>query len=64
MDRVIDMREKINEVFEALKQLDMKPTPQNVSIMNGVYQFLREIYHEMGEADERAASDSEGRDND
>lgn len=38
------MKEKVEEVFNALKELDMKPTPNNVSIMDGVYSFLREIY--------------------
>lgn len=43
------MKEKINAIFEALQSLEMKPTPSNVSIMNGVYAFLREIYQEMEE---------------
>ena len=57
------MKEKIEACFEALKQLDMKPTPGNVSIMNGVYEQLRAVYYEMKEGEEnagsRATSDSE-----
>lgn len=43
------MKEKINEVFTALQGLDIKATPNNVSIMSGVFATLREIYQEMGE---------------
>lgn len=57
------MRERIEVVFEALKQLDLKPTPGNVSIMNGVYEQLRAVYNELKEGEEnagsRATSDSE-----
>lgn len=57
------MRERIEVIFEALKQLDLKPTPGNVSIMNGVYEQLRAVYNELKEGEEnagsRATSDSE-----
>jgi hypothetical protein len=56
------MKEKIEACFDALQELDMKPTPGNVSIMNGVYSFLREVYAEIekGENDGgRIAADSE-----
>jgi hypothetical protein len=57
------MKERIEVVFEALKELDMKPTPGNVSIMNGVYEQLRAVYNELKEGEEnaesRATSDSE-----
>ena len=43
------MLEKLNDVFTALQELDIKGTPHNVSILNGVYEILREIYQEMGE---------------
>lgn len=36
--------EELETVFNALQELDMKPTPHNVSIMNGVYDILRRIY--------------------
>ena len=58
------MKERIENIFEALKQLDIKATPNNVSILNGVFEVLRGIYQEMGEENERAAVDSEGSDND
>ena len=45
-----EMQKKIKAVFEALKQLDIKATPGNVSIMHGVFNYLKEIYAEM-EAD-------------
>lgn len=62
------MREKVEEVFNALKELDMKPTPHNVSIMNGVFSFLREVYRELEESDNGGtengtAVDSDGRNN-
>ena len=41
------MEEKVKAVFEALKQLDIKSTPNNVSIMHGVFTYLKEIYAEM-----------------
>lgn len=41
------MKQQIKEVFEALQLLDMKPTPNNVSIMNGVFEMLRGIYARM-----------------
>lgn len=64
---------KAEEIFNVLQQLDMKPTPHNVSIMDGVFGLLREIYKEMeekenvgtGNATENGtAADSDGRDND
>ena len=63
------MKEKIEEIFNVLQSLDMKPTPHNVSILNGVYSFLREIYKEL-EVQENVGTengttaDSAGRDND
>ena len=55
------MEERIKVVFDALKELDIKPTPHNVSIMNGVYEQLRIVYNELKEgADvERQTVDSE-----
>jgi hypothetical protein len=47
--KVDSMKEKIESVFNALQELDVKPTPNNVSILNGVYEILRGIYQEMGE---------------
>ena len=39
------MKEQIEAVFNALKELDIKATPHNVSILDGVYDILREIYN-------------------
>ena len=59
------MKEKIESVFNALQELDMKPTPNNVSIMDGVFSVLRDVYQELkGAEDGRAAADPDGRDND
>lgn len=59
------MKEKIAEAFEALKQLDIKATPNNVSILDGVYDVLRIIYNELGGAEDgRSTPASDGRDND
>ena len=46
------MKEKIEEVFNSLQGLDIKATPHNVSILDGVFNVLRGIYQE-----------SEGKDN-
>lgn len=43
------MKERIAEVYDALKELDMKPTPNNTSIMSGVYRILKDIYAELEE---------------
>lgn len=55
------MKERINECFEALKELDIKPTPHNVSILAGVYDNLRSVYAELKKEKEgeKVASDSE-----
>ena len=44
------MKDKVAAIFDALKQLDIKATPGTVSIMHGVFTYLKEIYAEM-EAD-------------
>ena len=58
------MKEKIEEVFNVLQDLDMKPTPHNVSIIGGVFDSLRAIYAEIekeerNDEDGRAANSSE-----
>ena len=53
-------KEKVKAVFEALKQLDIKATPENVSIMNGVYVFLKEIYAEL-EKEQKNGGNGNGR---
>ena len=52
------MQEKLNDVFTALQGLDIKATPNNVSILDGVYATLREIYQRMEET-ENVGSESE-----
>lgn len=54
------IKEKIKAVFEALKQLDIKATPENVSIMHGVFVFLKEIYAEL-EKEQENGGDGNGR---
>lgn len=46
------MKDRIMVCFEALKQLDIRPTPGNVSILNGVYENLRAVYSELNEQKE------------
>ena len=41
------MKEKLEAVFYALQELEIKPTPRNVSILDGAYSFLREVYSEL-----------------
>lgn len=43
------MKEKIDAVFNILQQLELKPTPNNTSIMCGVYNTLREVYQKLEE---------------
>ena len=51
------MKEKLEEIFDALKELEMKPTPNNVSIMDGVYSTLRELYHKAEDKKDGRADD-------
>lgn len=58
------IKEKIEEIFNVLQDLDMKPTPHNVSIIGGVFDSLRAIYAEIekeerNDEDGRAANSSE-----
>ena len=56
------MKEKIEEIYEALKKLEIKATPGNVSIMDGVYISLKEIYAVLdkgGDRGERTEPDPE-----
>jgi hypothetical protein len=65
-------QQKAAECFDALQNLELKPTPKNTSILSGVFQLLREIYHELGECENAgntgtengSAVDTVGRDND
>ena len=41
------MKDKVAAIFDALKKLDIKATPGNVSILHGVFTYLKEIYAEM-----------------
>lgn len=51
------MKEKVKDVFNVLRELDIKATPNNVSILDGVYATLREIYQRMEET-ENAGTES------
>ena len=57
------MEEKIETAFNALKELDIKPTPHNVSILDGVFNVLRDVYIELtkkeGDQDGRTADSAE-----
>lgn len=52
-------QQKVDEIFTTLQKLEMAPTPNNVSIMSGVYMLLREVYAETGEKNERSETDPE-----
>ena len=41
------MKEEIEEIFRVLKLLDIKATPNNVSILNGVFMLLKTIHTEL-----------------
>ncbi len=57
------MKEEIEEIFRVLKQLDIKATPNNVSILNGVFMLLKAIHNELeakeGDGDGRPDADPE-----
>ena len=36
----------------------MKPTPPNVSIMSGVYDLLRQVYHKLEEVEQDAGTEN------
>lgn len=52
------MKNKIEEVFNVLQELEIKPTPHNVSIINGVFSCLREIYHKLEEGEQDAGTEN------
>ena len=43
----MDIKEKLTNVFYALQGLEIKATPNNVLILDAVYNTLREIYAEL-----------------
>ena len=45
------MKDKVNEIFNALQELDIKATPHNVAILDGVFDVLRAIYAELVKKD-------------
>ena len=55
------MKEKVEAIFDAFQELEIKPTPRNVSILDGAYSFLREIYGELKKKD--GAEDGRTQDN-
>ena len=48
------MKALVEGVFNSLQDLDMKPTPHNVGIMDDVYFTLRKIYKELEAAEHGA----------
>ena len=54
------MKDKVNEIFNALQELDIKATPHNVAILDGVFDFLRVIYAEL-EKSEKDGEQQDGR---
>lgn len=52
------MKEQLESVFNALQDLEVKPTPNNVSILNAVYATLREVYKGLEES-ENVGTESE-----
>ena len=54
------MKQKLSDVYDSLQELDIKPTPNNVSIMAGVFSCLREIYKELEEKENVGSSTENG----
>lgn len=61
------MKEMLEGVFNSLQDLDMKPTPHNVRIMDDIYFTLREIYKGLegseNGTENGTAADTGGQDN-
>ena len=60
------MKEEISAIYDILQSLDIKPTPNNVQILDATYNSLRKIYKELEglenvgtSAENRATSDPE-----
>lgn len=55
------MKEELKEIFNTLKKLKIDATPENVSIMMGVYTLLKAMYNrldaEEGDGDGRTEAD-------
>ena len=51
---------KVLAVFEALKKLHIEATPGNVSIMTGVFNYLKEIYAELDKEQENGGDGDGG----
>ena len=43
------MKEKIGAAYDALKDLDIKPTPHNIALLYSIFQLLKEAYEEVAE---------------
>lgn len=59
------MKDEITAIYDVLQNLEIKPTPNNVRILDATYNSLKKIYKELEEkenagTENRAASDSCG----
>lgn len=52
------MKEQLSFVYDSLQGLELKPTPNNVNIMDAVYSTLREVYKEI---EEKEGAENDGR---
>ena len=50
-------KELLVKAFELLKELDLKPTPNNVCVLNTVYELIRKAYMEL---DKKAKEEKDG----
>ena len=48
------MKGRIGGIYNALQDLDIKPTPENTRILTAVYNTLRDIYAELERKEETA----------
>lgn len=51
-----EIKRNMEEIFDVLRELELSPTPRNVSIMNGVYSLLKQSYHILEEMDDAGKS--------
>ena len=52
------MKQKLSDIYDALQELDIKPTPNNTKILCGVFSVLQEVYKEL---DEKEGAENDGR---
>lgn len=53
------MLETLNGIYNAIKLLDIKPTPENVAIINAIYNSLGDVHKQVKELLDSQESNAE-----